>query len=253
MDKVKSLLINKSEQLFKDNKSGVVFIEGDKQQNDFLNDLEKYPHAFVLACLMDRQINAERAWGIPYTIKEKIGSFDINELKEKGLEFYTKLFKDEKLHRFNDEMAKIFYKGICRIAEKYQGKASKIWENNPSSAAVVYRFLEFDGCGIKIATMAANILARQFKITMSDYCSIDISPDVHIKRVMWRLGFVGENSSNDLIIYKAREIYPKFPGIIDFVCWHIGRKFCRPNFTECKCKECDMNKVCQSFKVKCGA
>lgn len=100
MDKVKSLLINKSKQLFKDKKSSVAFIKGDKQQNDFLNDLEKYPHAFVLACLMDRQINAERAWGIPYAIKEEVGSFDINVLKEKRLEFYIKLFKDKKLHRF---------------------------------------------------------------------------------------------------------------------------------------------------------
>ena len=30
--------------------------------NAFLNDLEKYPHAYVLACCMDRQTKAERAW-----------------------------------------------------------------------------------------------------------------------------------------------------------------------------------------------
>jgi len=29
---------------------------------------QTYPHLFVLCCLMDRQINAEKAWHIPYEI-----------------------------------------------------------------------------------------------------------------------------------------------------------------------------------------
>ena len=37
--------------------------------------------------------------------------------------------------------------------------------------------------------MATNILARQFKIPMSDYYSVDISLDVHIQRVLKRLGY----------------------------------------------------------------
>ena len=99
----------------------------------------------------------------------------------------------------------------------------QIWSNNPSSAKVVYEFLQFKGSGKKIATMAANILARQFKIPFSDYYSIDISPDVHILRVMRRTGLVDNNADLDSIIYKARELNPEFPGIIDFSCWEIGR------------------------------
>lgn len=71
MDKIKKLLIEKSQKLFDENKANVHFTK-DEEQNKFLNDLEKYPHAFVLACLMDKQIKAERAWAIPYKIYKEI-------------------------------------------------------------------------------------------------------------------------------------------------------------------------------------
>ena len=118
-----------------------------------------------------------------------------------------------------------------------------IWSDRPSSAKVVYDFLQFNGGGIKIATMATNILAREFKIPLSDYCSIDISPDVHVLRVMRRSGLVRENADIDSIIYKARELNPEFPGIIDLSCWEIGRKWCKPN--KPTCKECSIQSICK--------
>lgn len=210
--------------------------------NELLNDLDDYPHAFVLACLMDRQIKAERAWVIPYEIKNKLGSFKIKELLKITRKNYIKIFNNLSLHRFNDTMANIFYDAIRHINLKYDADASKIWKNRPSSASVVYRFLEFKGSGIKIATMAANILARQFRIPFSDYYSIDISPDVHIVRVMKRTGLVPKGSDSSKIIYKARELNPEFPGIIDFSCWEIGRKWCRPNKPDCE--SCILTKNC---------
>ena len=246
MDKIK-LLIEKSKKLFEEDKA-IVHLVNDEKQNKFLNDLENYPHAFVLACLMDKKIKAERAWAIPYKIYKELKSFDIYKLKEKGKGYYKDLFNKNKFHIFNNDMAEVFYNGICRIIDKYEGKANKIWNDNPSSAAIVYRFLEFDGCGIKIATMAANILAREFKIPMLDYYCIDISPDVHIRRVLYRLGFVEKEASPDMVIYKARELNPKFPGLIDSVCWEIGRNYCRPKFGDCKCEDCFMNEACPKNK-----
>ena len=214
--------------------SQTVHFTGDEGIDLFLNDLKKFPHAFVLACFMDRQIKAERAWRIPYIVCEKLGTFDIENLSEITLSDYISLFESEKLHRFNKTMAEIFHNAVIKINCDYHGDASLIWSDSPSSAAVVYKFLEFKGSGIKISTMAANILARQFKIPFSDYYSIDISPDVHIKRVMKRMGYVPENADNDMIIYKARELNPEFPGIIDFSCWEIGRKWCKPNNPNCE-------------------
>ncbi len=212
--------------------NSVHFVD-DQNANDLLNDLKNYPHAFVLACCMDRQCKAEAAWEIPFKIKDHIGSFGFSDLKNKSRDDWETIFKTLSLHRFNQKMSTVFYEAIQTIANDYNGIASKIWGDKPSSATVVYRFLQFNGVGVKIATMAANILARSFKIPFSDYHSIDVSPDVHIKRVMERMGLVRENATREEIIYKARELYPEFPGIIDSSLWEVGRTWCKAKNPDC--------------------
>lgn len=230
---MESLLVRIAKERFTHPTGQMVHFVDDEEANSILNDLEKYPHAYVLACLMGRQIKAERAWAIPYAIYKELNSFLLEDLSEVGLSELKRIFNANKLHRFNDTMASVFHDAVLQIKNIYDGNAAKIWNNNPSSSAVVYKFLEFKGSGIKISTMAANILARQFRIPFSDYYSIDISPDVHIIRVMKRMGFVSSDANNDMVIYKARELNPVFPGIIDFSCWEIGRKWCRPRSPNC--------------------
>ena len=241
---MESKLVSMSKEYIQKSPDTVHFVDN-QNQNKLLNDLDHYPHAFVLACIMDKQITAERAWAIPYKVYEELGNFNIDFLAKVELKEYKELFNKGSYHRFNNDSAKYFYKAILKIKNDYGGDASKIWSNNPSSASVVSRFLEFEGSGPKIATMAANILARQFKIPMSDYYSIDISTDVHIKRVMERLGYLKEKATNTQIIYKAREICPEYPGIIDHTCWDIGRTYCHPKNPNCI--SCPLNIECKYY------
>jgi endonuclease III len=233
-------------------KMGMDYFETPKKDIDYINDekakklivdFKNFPHAYVLACLMARRIKAEKAWLIPQKIYDNLNTFDIYELSKFKLEKYKKIFNQEKLHIYNNDMANIFFCGIQDIIKKYNGNASKIWHGNPSSSTVVYRFLEFKGCGIKIATMATNILARDYKIKFSDFYSIDVSPDVHIMRVMERMGYVPKNASKEMVIYKARDLNPEFPGIIDYPCWEIGRNWCKPNNPECN--NCKVKSECK--------
>lgn len=240
-----SKLVEIAKEVFYDRDKGNVHFVSNEKYNSFLNDLDNYPHAFVLACLMDKQMKAERAWEIPCKICEELGGFDIDYLASFSEFEYVKLFLKNKYHRFNEVEGKNFYKAIQRIKNQYDGDASNIWKKCPSSATVVYRFLEFEGMGIKIATMAANILARQFKVEFSDYYSIDISPDVHVRRVLKRLGYLNENPSTDQVIYKAREINPEFPGLIDYSCWEIGRTYCHEKNPDCT--KCPLNCECNNF------
>ena len=199
----------------------ISFDTKNKEAEELLKDL-RHPHIFVLGCIMDRQIAAPRAWIIPYKIGVEAGGFQFKYFERLSENCIAKIFNEKKLHRFNSVQTKNFYSGICRIKEKYDGDASRIWAGNPRSATVVRRFLEFPGVGVKIATMAANILVRKFKVPMKDYSSIDISPDVRVKRFFKKHGLLREEASNEELIYLARELSPEFPGLLDLPAWQLG-------------------------------
>ena len=213
--------------------------------------LKEYPHMFVFGCVMDSQINSDKAWKIPYLISKEIGGFEFKLFASHDEEYYVKLFNKNKYHRFNDVMAKALYNSIKIIETKYSGHAENIWNDNPSSSEIVYRFLEFDRVGVKIATMAANILSRDYGIPVKDHYAIDISPDIHVKRAMYRLGLIEEIPNDDFsnidstkIIYRAKSIYPEFPGIMDLAFWQIGKdKICTN--TECHADICPFGKICK--------
>jgi endonuclease III len=243
-NKIRDRLVEHGEALFKAPSEFVRFTNHDDSDR-LLNDLSGHPHAFVLASIMDRQIKAERAWLIPFRFMEKLGNFSMETLLEQSESDVHRLMTEpEPLHRFVDNMATFFFKAIQRIAEQYDSDASLIWTGKPSSAIVVYRFLEFDGVGPKIASMDANILAREFKIEFSDYYSIDISADVHVRRVFGRLGLTPPDASIEQLIFRARGLNPEFPGLMDFPAWEIGRNWCRSKY--CECGRCYMNDLCPS-------
>jgi endonuclease III len=217
------------------------------QADALLNDLDTYPHAFVLACVMDRQIKAEKAWLIPYLISEKLGGFSMGTLAKLSVTEINRLMSQPApLHRFVEKMSGFFYSAVQLISSKYAGNAARIWSGKLPSAEVVYRFLEFDGVGPKIASMATNALARELKIPFADYFSIDISADVHVRRVFSRLNLCPANAKVEQVIYKARALYPKFPGMMDLPCWEIGRKWCKPGTPECG--QCYMNDLCPTAR-----
>ena len=193
---------------------------------------------------MDRQVKAERAWSIPYKLQERLGGdFSIPRLASLSPSQVRVLMTNpEPLHRFVDDMSRYLHAAIQHIINRYAGDASNIWRGTPPSAEVVYKFLEFDGIGPKIASMAANILARDFKIPLADHYSIDISADVHVRRVFGRLGLTPPDASIEQLIFRARALHPVFPGLMDFPAWEVGRNWCRPQNPDCLA--CYMNEVC---------
>lgn len=241
---ITSLLIEHGQLVFSGPQEFVAFTQI-READELLNDLQGHPHAYVLACVMDRQIKAEKAWVIPFRFAQKLGTFAFSRLAALTLDEVRDLMtKPEPLHRYTEGMSKNFHAAVGLIEKKYNGDAAEIWEGEPSSADVVYRFLEFQGVGPKIATMAANILARHFKVRFKNHYSIDVSADVHVRRVFARLGLTDPEDSLEAVIYRARALHPEFPGLFDYPTWEIGRTWCRPQTP--LCSDCYMKEVCPS-------
>ncbi len=211
--------------------------------NSKADDLIKTtPLAFLIACIMDRQVVSEKAWEIPYEIKKITETLDINVLKNITIGEWQQIFAKHRLHGWlRKSMADNLYYGIQLICDKYDSKPENIWNDNSSASTVIKRFSEFRGIGQKISTMAVNILARNLKVIFKDLRGIDVSVDVHVKRVMQRLSLVNTDDCN-VIINKARHLNPDYPGIIDLSLWEIGKNYCHTENPECNI--CFMNHIC---------
>lgn len=93
-----------------------VHFSGNKEVDKLINDIEHYPHAYVLACcFIDRQVEAEKAWSIPHHIKKVLGDFSIQTLLSPIRDQYVEIFKKDNLYRFNEKMADVSFSTVNGI------------------------------------------------------------------------------------------------------------------------------------------
>lgn len=237
--KISKVLINFEKEIRERNFKRKKYFTPNIEANSLIWD---NPLAYLLAVILDQGMKAEKVWEIPFLMRNRLGHLNIDKIANMDEEEIINIFDTApKLHRFPKTMA-LRMKGACRLVlDKYSGKTENLWNDNPSSAELHKRFEEFNGVGQKKASMAANILVRDFGICVKDKTGIDISYDIHIRRVFLRAGLVNKDEMR-IMVEMARKLNPEYPGILDSPCWEIGRKFCYPNNPDCE--NCPIDKVC---------
>lgn len=238
------------------NESGNLVLDPDKEEHKLIFDLENTPHAFVIGCVLDQKIPAERAWAGPYKLAQRIGDFSfskLHQLKQKGWKKYLGPQKGDptKIHIFYETRMPKYLESAMQAIDRYSdgsGDAKCMWTGDGLRGDdIVNRFKSILGVGDKIANMAVRILVTRFKQPIKRN-SIDVSVDVHVARVFPRLGLVhvdegmSKKEKKNLIVYKARELHPKFPAEIDPPLFIIGRDYCHE--TNPNCGDCRMEEFC---------
>jgi len=95
-EKIVNILIEKGNEIFKQPYKNIKFTKN-KEADKLLNNLKDFPHAFVLACVMDRQMKTEKDWLIPYKISKAIGGFKISQLLRINQEEMKEIFRNNSL------------------------------------------------------------------------------------------------------------------------------------------------------------
>lgn len=211
----------------------------------YINDFyirDKNYFGFLLGTIYNQQTPAEIVWEIPYNIHKILGHLDIEILSKMSVKDVLSLFdKLPRKPRYPPQMAEQTIEAARKIIRDYNGKVENIWADNPTCSQLQKRLEEFKGVGQKKAAMATDVVVKRFNMPLRDRSGIDIAADSLVIRVFKRCGFV-DYEDKALVISKARQLNPDYPGILDYPCWIIGRHYCFQ--TNPDCKNCPIGNVC---------
>ncbi len=201
------------------------------------------PYAFAIAVCLDRGTKAEIIWTIPYDMQQELGHLDPAEIYDMPLGALADLFAYlPRRPRYINDAPRTLKELTKIVVEECDGDAAKIWEGK--RAVQVNRTLNsIYGVGPGIANMGVLLIEACFGVHFDDLDrkGMDIKPDVHTKRVLYRLGMIAEETEQ-AALDATRMMNPEYPGALDGALWWIGREWCFA--TSPDCNHCPMEVDC---------
>jgi len=219
---------------------------GNKDADEFLR---RNPFAFLMAASIDRGALAEAVWEIPFLLNKKLGYLDPQLLSQMSVEQLEEVLRSlGRSPRFPRQSAQTITSLSRLVFNQFHGNAANIWEDKEPSN-VVQTLEQIWGVGHGIAHMIVRILVDEFGYSPGPegLRQIDLKPDTHIIRVFCRTGLT-RNRSGKACVEAARQLYPEFPGLLDWPAWEIGRTWCHEHNPECV--KCPLYNICPRIDVR---
>lgn len=207
------------------------------------------PYAFAIAVCLDRGTKIEIIWTLPYDIYKALGHLDPEQINKMELDELADLFERlPRKPRYVNAAPRTIQELTRIVMEENDGKAENIWLGK-RSGDVKRTFNSIYGVGPGIANMSVLLIESAFGIRFDDLDRrrMDIKPDVHTKRVLYRLGII-EEEDFDLAIQATRMMNPKYPGALDGALWSIGRQWCFASDPDCL--RCPLKRLCPKIKAR---
>lgn len=201
------------------------------------------PYAFLLATCLDRGTRAEIIWTIPTWLQRLWGHLDPHRIRRMDDDAVAEAIANlPKQPRYRTAAVPTIRELTRIVVDEYAGDARTLWNGRP---ATEFRFTleRIPGVGPGIASMAVQLVDRLFpgELGTGPTAGLDIKPDVHTRRVLYRLGLASE-ATDRAAHAAARRLMPEYPGRLDGPLWYIGYMWChagRPS-----CDACHMRELC---------
>ena len=143
---------------------GTLAVTGDPEADQLLNT---DPLALLIGMLLDQQVPMEWAFAGPKRMTDRLGRpLDAATIAAMEPDEVEAVFKQKPaMHRFPGSMARRTHE-LCRaIAETYDGKPERIWEEASSGQDLVARLTGLPGYGVEKAKIFTALLAKRFGVT----------------------------------------------------------------------------------------
>lgn len=225
---------------------------------------DPFAFAFALGAALDRGVPAEVAWSYPLWIRERLGHLDPMRIAEMSLEEIGRILESCPRRPRYKRAAPRTVQGIARlVVREGGGDARKLWVGRRAEE-VHELFMEVHGVGEGIASMVVALLDRVFGVPFGDldHRAMDVKADVHVVRVLLRLGLLkheasdgahepcqaaSEVGSTGAAVAVTRSMHPEYPALLDAPLWLIGRTWC--SAVAPQCEACAVNSVCDKQAV----
>jgi endonuclease III len=195
--------------------------------------------AFLLGAALDRGMPAEVAWTIPYWLRQELGHLDPPRLADMTeAELLAVVSRLPRRPRYIRDAPRTI-REVARLV-KSLGDAEMLWEGR--SADEVKRQLKaIHGIGEGIASMVVVLLEKYRGVRFLDRARMNVKADVHVQRVLYRLGAARGRSEAEAIS-AATALNPEYPGDLDQALWTIGQRWCHESTPQCV--SCPITDLC---------
>lgn len=221
--------------------SGIAQFTPNQEANQFVH-VDGF--AFLIAVISDMGIKAERAWELPFKLRERLGGLTPEQVAADPAAVRKAFQQQPKLHRFVNNVPAWISEAARIVIDDYHGDASALWADAPTALELHQRLVMFPGISQKKAAMTVVLLNQCLNVPLRELSGGDVAVDVHLRRVFPRTGLTQDDQVNH-IVAAARAFHPEYPGALDMPAWDIGRRWCHR--TRPECETCPLRAVCPRF------
>ncbi|SEM51145.1 HhH-GPD-type base excision DNA repair protein [Nonomuraea pusilla] len=129
--------------------------------------LGRSPLALLVGMLLDQQIPMEQAFTGPYTISERLGhDLTAEEIASFDPDAFAALLAQKPaVHRYPKSMAARVQQLAAHLAEHYDGRPERIWEDAADGKELLKRLQALPGYGRQKAQIFLALLGKQLGVT----------------------------------------------------------------------------------------
>jgi uncharacterized HhH-GPD family protein len=127
--------------------------------------LAESPLALVIGFVLDQQVPLQKAFAGPLEMSRRIGGLDARRIADLDpAELEVAFRKPPALHRFPGAMASKVQRVCSIVADRYGGRAERIWTEAGGAEDLRSRLEELPGFGTMKIESLASVLANRFGV-----------------------------------------------------------------------------------------